>query len=393
MIDSFYLAARYLIHHLGRSLLVVASLVLVAGLPISLDRILSESERQLTARADATPMLIGSKGSALDLVMGAVYFGGQAPEPISLAEIEAIEASGLAYGIPVHAGFTARGAPIVGTSVDYFEFRGLAIAEGKSLATLGECVIGAGVAGRLEIGPGDTLVSAPESPFDLAGVYPLKMRVAGVLSPSGSADDLAVFVDVKTAWVIQGLGHGHQDLTAVDDPSLVVSRDDGRVVASAKVVEYQEITPANQDSFHFHGESSTYPLTAALLVPEDERAGTLLLGRYVAGDQGFQIVRPRAIIGDLLATIFRVKEILDGAVAIVSVAAVLALALVFSLSFRLRERELSTNFELGASRSTTARLLTAELILLAGSSALIVGIALWLLDRYAPAIVRTLLIG
>ena len=87
------------------------------------------------------------------------------------------------------------------------------------------------------------------------------------------------------------------------------------------------------------------------------------------------------------------KEILDGAVAIVSVAAVLALALVFSLSFRLRERELSTNFELGASRSTTARLLTAELILLAGSSALIVGIALWLLDRYAPAIVRTLLIG
>lgn len=393
MIDSFYLAARYLLHHPGRSLLVVACLVLVAGLPISLDRILSESERQLTARADATPMLIGSKGSALDLVMGAVYFGGQAPEAISLAEIEAIEASGLAYGIPLHTGFTARGAPIVGTSVDYFEFRGLAIAEGKSLATLGECVIGAGVADRLEIGPGDTLVSAPESPFDLAGVYPLKMRVAGVLAPSGSADDLAVFVDVKTAWVIQGLGHGHQDLTAVDDPSLVVSRDDGRVVASAKVVEYQEITAANQDSFHFHGESSTYPLTAALLVPEDERAGTLLLGRYVAGDQDFQIVRPRAVIGDLLATIFRVKEILDGAVAIVSVAAVLALALVFSLSFRLRERELDTNFELGASRSTTARLLTAELILLAGSSALIVGMALWLLDRYAPAIVRTLLVG
>ena len=52
----------------------VSSRVLVAGLPMALDRILAESERQLTARADATPMLLGSRGSALDLVMGAVYF-------------------------------------------------------------------------------------------------------------------------------------------------------------------------------------------------------------------------------------------------------------------------------------------------------------------------------
>ncbi len=65
MIDSFYLAARYLLHQRGRSLLVIACLVLVAGLPIALDRILAESERQLTARADATPMLLGSRGSAL----------------------------------------------------------------------------------------------------------------------------------------------------------------------------------------------------------------------------------------------------------------------------------------------------------------------------------------
>ena len=393
MSGSFYLAARYLLHHRGRSLLVVACLVLVAGLPLALDRILTESERQLTARADATPMLLGSRGSALDLVMGAVYFGGQAPTPLSMAELEAVEDTGLAYAVPLHTGFEARGAPIVGTSLDYFDFRGLEIADGHALTTLGEAVIGAGVARRFELGPGDTLVSSPESPFDLAGVYPLKMNVTGVLAPSGSADDLAVFVDVKTAWVIQGLGHGHQDLATVDDPSLVVSRDDDRVVASAKVVEYQEITAANRDSFHFHGVPSAYPVTAALLVPVDERAGTLLLGRFVGHDEPFQLVRPRAVVGDLLDTIFRIKEILDGAVAVVSVSAVLALALVFSLSFRLREQELRTNFELGASRGTTARLLAAELILLGATSALIVGLALLLLDRYAPDVVRALLIG
>ena len=85
MIYSFYLATRYLLFHRVRSLTVVACLVLVAALPIGLERILEESEQQLMARAATTPLLLGSKGSSLDLVMSAVYFGGQTPDPISLA--------------------------------------------------------------------------------------------------------------------------------------------------------------------------------------------------------------------------------------------------------------------------------------------------------------------
>jgi hypothetical protein len=129
VIDSFYLAARYLLFHRVRSVTVVACLVLVAALPIGLERILTESERQLMARADTTPLLLGSKGSSLDLVMSAVYFGGQTPDPISLAEIERIEEADLAYAIPIHMGFSARGAPIVGTSVDYLDYRELTVAQ------------------------------------------------------------------------------------------------------------------------------------------------------------------------------------------------------------------------------------------------------------------------
>ena len=392
MRDSFYLAARYLLHYKLRSSIVIACVALVSVLPLALERILTESERQLTARADATPLLMGSKGSALDLVLGSVYFGDQAPEPISMAELERIDTTDLAYAIPLHRRFSARGVPIVGTSVDYADFRGLSLATGRNLAILGDCVLGASVAKRLSLRPGDTLVSSPESVFDLAGAYPLKLDVVGVFDPTGTADDLAAFVDVKTAWVMQGLGHGHQDLTKVRDPTLVIAREPGRVVGSAKVVEYQEITEENLDGFHFHGEASRYPVTAALIVPENERAGTLLLGRFVAGEHELQLVRPRAIVADLMQTIFRIKEILDLAVAIVGTAAVLALALVFALSFRLREQELRANFELGASRGTTARLLTAELGLLAVAGTLLVGLALVVLDYSLSSIVRTLFI-
>jgi len=392
VIDSFYLATRYLLFHRARSLTVVACLVLVAALPIGLDRILEESEQQLMARAATTPLLLGSKGSSLDLVMSAVYFGGQHPDPISLAEIERIEETDLAYAIPIQMGFLARGAPIVGTTVDYFDFRALSLAEGRSFAILGESVLGAGAARRLGLGPGDSLTSSPESFFDLAGAYPLKTKVVGVLAPSGTPDDLAVFVDLKTAWVMQGIGHGHQDLSRVQDPTLVIDRDANNVVASAKVVEYQEITESNRDSFHFHGEPSSYPVSAAVIVPEDDRAGTLLLGRFVDGSLGGQLIRPRAIVGELMNTIFRIKEVLDLAVAIVGTAAVLALALVFALSFRLREQELQTNFEIGASRGTTARLLAAELLLLGGASAVCIVGVLVVLDRFSAAIVRGLFV-
>jgi putative ABC transport system permease protein len=392
VIDSFYLAVRYLLFHRIPSLTVVACLVVVAALPIALGRILGEAEEQLMARAAMTPLLLGAKGSSLDLVMSAVYFGGQSPDPIRLAEMERIEETGLAYAIPLHTGFSARGAPIVGTTVDYLDFRELAVSAGRRFALLGESVLGAGVARRLNLGVGDALVSSPESFFDLAGAYPLKTKVVGVLAPTGTPDDLAVFVDVKTSWVMQGIGHGHRDLSAVQDPTLVTKREGGRAVGSAKVVEYQEVTDANRDSFHFHGDLADHPLGAAIVVPRDVRAGTLLLGRFLDESLDGQLVRPRAIVGELMETIFRIKEVLDLAVAIVGTAAIAALGLVFTLSFRLRAQELRTHFEIGASRGTTARLLAAEVVLLGSASAVCVALVLAVLERFAPVLVRSLFV-
>ena len=108
------------------------------------------------------------------------------------------------------------------------------------------------------------------------------MRVVGVLAPTNSADDLAVFVDVKTAWVVQGLVHGHQDLSEVTDPTLVMDRSDGKVTATAKLAQYTQITPQNIDSFHFHGDPADYPITAVIALPRDQKAGAILRGRYVA---------------------------------------------------------------------------------------------------------------
>jgi len=395
MIDSLYIAWRYLSFNKARTLTLVTCVTLIAFLPLALELLLNESERQLVSRAEATPLLVGAKGSALDLVMNSLYFGDTVPELISMAAVDRVAGSDLALPIPLYVRFKARGFPIVGTTLDYFDFRGLELAAGRQLTVLGECVLGARVARELELGPGDSLLSSPETVFDLAGIYPLKMRVAGVLAESHGPDDLAVFVDVKTAWVIQGLVHGHADLQNVTDPTLVMQRSDGNVTATAKLLQFTEITPENIDSFHFHGDPAGYPITGVIALPNDEKAGAILRGRYIGSDpanENQQIEVPGKVVGELLDTIFRIKSILDAVILVVGIATLLALALVFALSLRLRQREVQTIFKLGCSRATIARLMAAEIAIILLMSGVLTALLLALVAHFDESLVRALFV-
>ena len=250
--DSFYLAWRSLSYNKVKTVILVSCITIIAVLPPSLEILLKESERQLSLRAEMSPLLIGARGSALDLVMNSLYFGHEVPDTITVAATEQVMDSDLAAPIPLYIRFKARGFPIVGTSIDYFNFRKLQIVQGEMFTMIGQCIIGAEVAMKLNLKPNDYIVSSPETLFNIAGVYPLKMKITGVLGPSRSADDLAVFVDIKTTWVIEGLGHGHKDVNNTLDSSVILKRDKSNVTANAKLMEYTEITEENVKSFHLH---------------------------------------------------------------------------------------------------------------------------------------------
>jgi putative ABC transport system permease protein len=392
MIDSLYIAWRYVTFNKVRTATLIACVTLIAVLPLTLEVLLAESERQLLSRADSTPLLLGARGSALDLVMNTLYFDDEMPELVSMSAVDEIADSGLATSIPLYVRFKARQFPIVGTTLDYFDFRRLEVKQGRQLAQLGEAVIGADVADQLGISPGDSLLSSPETVFDLAGVYPLKIHVVGILQHSHTPDDLAVFVDVKTAWVVQGLVHGHADLSRSEDPTVIIERTDANVVASAKVVEHTEITEQNIDSFHFHGDPAQYPLSGLIVVPDDDKSGTILRGRYLEDRNPHQLIVPGTVIDGLLANIFRIKNVLDAVILVVGIATALALALVFALSIRLRQREISTLFRLGGSRLTIARLLIAEIAIIVTASAALCGVLLLAVDHYSGDLVRALFI-
>ena len=392
MNETFYIASRYIAYHKVKTAILVLSISLILYLPLALRVLVDAAERDLMARATSTPLVVGSKGSSLDLAIDTLYFQSKPLEPIAMTQAVRIEDTGLALAIPVYTRFRAGPHTIVGTTLDYFDFRGLAVIRGRQMTRLGDCVLGAAAAKSLGVGPDEYVLSSPDNLFDLAGTYPLKMRVSGVLARTHSPDDQAVFVDVRTGWIIAGLGHGHQDLEKVQDPDVLLKKEGNTYRANAKLAQYNEITDANIGSFHFHGDTSNFPITAVIAVPPDRKSADLLRGRYQSPDETCQILRPVDVIRDLTATVFRVEGVLNSVFGLLALSTVLLVVLIVMLSLRLRKGEMRTMFRLGCSRSMVAGLLGAELMTIALVSLPLTVLLTVLTARYVDEILRGLVL-
>jgi len=391
--DILYLIWHYLVFHRWKTVILITSITLIIYLPVGLNVLVDQSSAQLTARAAATPLLVGARGSPLELTLNSLYFESATPVLGRYREVERIRSAGLAAPIPLYVRFNVRGHPIVGTTLEYFDFRALHIDRGRAMALLGEAVLGAAVARELGIGPGDSIVSSPENVFDLAGIYPLKMQVVGVLTPAFTADDAAIFVDLKTTWIMAGLGHGHQDLQSPDAASTVLERDGNKIIANASVVQYNEITADNIDSFHFHGDNAEFPVSAVLAIPSDRKSGVILQGRYEAEDESSQIVKPKDVVTELLDTILTIQQFVIAAVVIIGSATVATAVLVFMLSARLRRRELLTLFKIGGARSTVTGLLLGEVLVVIVASIALATILTAMTGWFGADLIRAFLVA
>jgi len=388
MIQSLYLAYRYILFHKIKTIILLASITLIIYLPIGLNILVNRSEIQLMERASSTPPIIGARGSSLDLVINTLYFETASFEEISMLDAERVEQTNFAIPIPMYVKFQARKLPIVGTTLDYFDFRGLEIERGENLAILGDCVLGANVAKALGLKPGDSLISSPENVLDIAGVYPLKMNIVGVLKTSHTPDDNAIFTDLKTTWVIKGLGHGHEEVDKIKDPTVLLGVEGNRFIASAKLYQYNVITAENMGEFHFHGNPANYPITAVITVPKSKKYEALLMGRYLSKDETSQIVSPEKVIKNLLAGIFKIKRFLDSVFLIVAISTLLLFGLVIMLSLRLRQREIQTMYRIGSSRFKITELLAFEILIVLLISMCLSGSLILVTSNYVDEFIK-----
>ncbi len=377
MRDSLYLAGQHLRHHLVTSAVLVASVTLISYLPVALQIIVTSAEQHFRARADSTPLVVGPRGSSLELVLGSVYFDKPYTDVLRLAELRRINDQKLGQAIPLHVRFRSRDCQIVGTNENYLKLRQLRLTQGTLWNMPGECVVGAAAADRLQLQVGDKIPVSTPSAFTLNNP-PLRLRVVGVFAPTETPDDQVLFVNLETTWIIEGLGHGHAQDAQHGSPQARLHTD---------------ITPDNVDSLHFHGSRERFPLTAIIVIPPDAKAETLLLGQYLSPDKTTHIVRPRAVMDGLLAKVLMVRSYMVALIAVVSLVTLLTIALVLVLSIRLRKAEIVTMFKLGCSRFTIASVLGSEIAILLTISFASACLLSLMTHAYGPALVRWLILA
>lgn len=366
----FYLALRHALHHWVITLLMVAGMTLVLAFPVVVSRAATVAEEQYMARARATPLVIGRRANAYLLTLNTLYFeGGAAPPTVARKVFEEVNGQKAGLVVPVLNRLTVRELPLIGTTIDYFQLRKLELAEGEVPLLLGDCVVGAEAARRLTVRTGGALHSDIATFLDVAHEYPFKLNVVGVLKSSGSPDDRAVFIDLKTAWTIEGLGHGHEN-AAPNAPGVLGTQTPAPEEVNAQVQailgkgvsEFREVTPENIKSFHFHGDMNAFPLTAVIVAPSSEKSGTMLKAAVntKAFGEDVEAVVPEEIVGGLMRVVFNVKKIFDSYFVMTACGVGAFLAIIVMLSVRNRRDEFAVMTKMGCSRGAIVLLFVYE---------------------------------
>lgn len=202
----FTLALSYL----RRRPLTSALSVLLMALGVATLVVLLLASRQVEERlardAAGIDLVVGAKGSPLQLILSAVYHLDAPTGNVRMADARfVLDSPGVRLAVPLALGDTYAGHPIVGTTPDYLALYGARVGAGRLWQSAREAVVGADVAEAQRLAVGGTFVSSHGAGGVTShGEAPL--RVVGVLAPTGTVLDRVVLTSMETVW--QAHEHG-----------------------------------------------------------------------------------------------------------------------------------------------------------------------------------------
>ncbi len=210
------IAWRYLWSRPLVTLLTLAGVVLGSALICAVLTLRRESEKTFLAEAGLFDIVVGAKGSPLQLVLSSIYHLDIPTGNIAYTEYEAIAKDRqVRAAIPIGLGDNYRGYRIVGTTPEFFKLqkRGLgsqapvdlfSIAEGTLFQKDFEAVLGSEVARLSGMGIGGTFAGA-HGLVAVAGSAvhnEFPYRVVGVLASTGTSADRAVYTTLASVWKV-----------------------------------------------------------------------------------------------------------------------------------------------------------------------------------------------
>ena len=304
-------------------------------------------------------LVVGAKGSPLQLVLSSVYHIDVPTGNIPLGELERLRSDpGVARAVPLALGDNFQGFRIVGSDDQLLPLYGASMAEGRSFAKPAEAVLGAEVARRTGAKIGQKFIGShglETGEEDGQGHDHAPFETVGILAPSGTVLDRLILTSIESVWDVHGIDHDHHDEAGQDHDD----HEDHDADAAHHEEHHQDAVMPGME-----------PEITALLVRYRNASAAMRLPTQINRQSALQAAAPAAEAARLLGLF---GSIIEGARLfgwLLAFSAGLSLFVALWSATRAREGDLALLRVMGARPSTVFGTILIEGLLIAAIGAL-----------------------
>ena len=209
--NIFKLSLKNIFNKPLSSTISLALLILGIGIISLLLQLNTLIKDQMDNNLKGIDMVVGAKGSPLQLILSSVYHIDSPTGNISLEEAEKISKNRMVgSSIKLLYGDNFKGYRIVGAEKKFIELYNGKIKKGKNLSKPFEVLVGSKVYSKLKIDLGDDLISSHGLRETGESHDDQSFKVVGLLEPSNSVIDQLIITLPQSVWDVHG-NHGHEE--------------------------------------------------------------------------------------------------------------------------------------------------------------------------------------
>ena len=209
--NIFKLSLKNIFNKPLSSTISLALLILGIGIISLLLQLNTLIKDQMDNNLKGIDMVVGAKGSPLQLILSSVYHIDSPTGNISLEEAEKISKNRMVgSSIKLLYGDNFKGYRIVGAEKKFIELYNGKIKKGKNLSKPFEVLVGSKVYNKLKIDIGDDLISSHGLRETGESHDDQSFKVVGLLEPSNSVIDQLIITLPQSVWDVHG-NHGHEE--------------------------------------------------------------------------------------------------------------------------------------------------------------------------------------
>ena len=309
-------------------------------------------------------MVLGAKGSPLQLILSSIYQIDSPTGNIPLEEAERLTRNPMIKtAIPLSMGDNYRSFRIVGTNKKYLEHFGATVAQGTLFQKDLDVVIGPRVATVAGLKLGDTFSGSHGLDAEGEVHADTKYKVVGILNATNTVADQLILTPISSVWAIHAHHEEHNEV--------------GEAHESGEEHEHHE---GEAEEEHHHDEEAPREITSMLIKFRNPMG--MMLARGINSNSKLQAALPNIEINRLFSLLGVGVETLRGLAIVIMLISGISVFVSLYNSLKERRYEMALMLSMGATRAQLFGMLVLEGLVLSligfGLGILFSRVGLWL---------------